>query len=417
MSFTPHVVNGTAALAAGVERVGLGYKLTADTVSLAVDRLRVRSGETIGELTVREGERHLSRASFNLSSLTARTATAKALGAKESTTAWADLLERLCLGVLDAERRGPGVEMIGGRRRVAEPPHLIDPILPECQSAVLFAPGVSGKSTIATALAVSAAAGAEVVPGWRPAYSCTPLILDYETTAEEWSNRMAAIAEGAGLEIPEIPYLRCERPLPDLIDRIAAVVSDRCVGLVVVDSVTLAMGAGREGSGAEDGIVRLHAALRELAVTALLVDHVNAEQLQSATNGATRPYGSVFKLNLARSVWELRREQEPSDGVTELLLRCVKRNAGRLADDLQLRMIHRNGAIRFESGEVTAPDLEGRLSTRDRMRRLLAAGGLTTKDLSQRLELPESSIRTAITRHPQTFIRLDNGRVALRAHP
>jgi hypothetical protein len=247
-----------------------------------------------------------------------------------------------------------------------------------------------------------------------PSYACTPLILDYETTAEEWSNRLAAIAEGAGLKPIAVPYLRCDRPVVDLLERIARQVSDQAIGLVIVDSVVLATGTAREGSGAEEGTVRLHAALRELGTTALLVDHVAAADLQPG--GTSKPYGSIFKLNLARSAWELRREQEPIGGVAELLLVNVKANYSAKAEPIQLRIVHDRDVIRFERGAVTAPELEGRLPTHERMRRALVPGALTAKELATRLSISENSVRVALTpdRNHGLFVRLSDGRVGLQ---
>ena len=400
----------------GLEAYGLGYRFTRGDALLAVDRLRVRGGETLGELTVRVGGVHVSRATFNLSSLSARSATAKLLETRVQRQEWPELLEQLCLSVLDTERRGCGVELVGTRRPAGERRYLLDPLLPESQPAVLFAPGGAGKSTLAGAVAVSVATGSQVIPGWVPAYPCTPLILDYETTAEEWSKRLAAIAEGAGLKPVAVPYLRCDRPVVDLLERIARQVSDQAIGLVIVDSVVLATGTAREGSGAEEGTVRLHAALRELGTTALLVDHVAATELQPGSTGISKPYGSIFKLNLARSAWELRREHEPIGGVAQLLLVNVKANYAAKAEPIQLRIVHDRDVIRFERGAVTAPELEGRLPTHERMRRALVDGALTAKELATRLSISESSVRVALTpdRNHDLFVKLPDGRIGLQ---
>jgi hypothetical protein len=162
--------------------------------------------------------------------------------------------------------------------------------------------------------------------------------------------------------------------------------------------------------------VRLHAALRELGTTALLVDHVAATELQPGSTGISKPYGSIFKLNLARSAWELRREHEPIGGVAQLLLVNVKANYAAKAEPIQLRIVHDRDVIRFERGAVTAPELEGRLPTHERMRRALVDGALTAKELATRLSISESSVRVALTpdRNHDLFVKLPDGRIGLQ---
>ena len=66
---------------------------------------------------------------------------------------------------------------------------------------------------------------------------------------------------------------------------------------------------------------------------------------------------------------------------------------------------------------MTAPELEGRLSTHSRMHRALAGGAMTVKALAVQLDVPESSIRVALTRDAKSgrpqFVRLGDGRIGI----
>jgi hypothetical protein len=404
----------------GIERRGLGYALAESDggtpFEVTVSRLHSSGGELRGELRVAVDGRHLSAGSFNLSSLAARATTAKLLATRAPSLPWGDILERLCVCVIARERAGVPVAVVGGRPiQSAGPARDLDPWLPHGHPSVLFAPGGSGKSTVAAAAAVSLEAGVEVIPGFRPPRRQRVLILDWESCADDWSTLLAGVSEGAGLEAPRIAYLAMTRPLADDVERVAEVVSERSIGVIVVDSVGLALGMGRDVGDPADAVLRLHQAIRHLRVTSLLLDHVSGADIATGTNAASRPYGSVYKLNAARDVWELRREHEPRDGVAQVLLIHAKANLSGLHAPIGLRIIHAGGVVRFERGEVTAPELEGRLSTRQRMHRALAVGALTTRVLADQLGIPEASVRSSLLRHGDVFQRLSDGRIGLKA--
>ena len=93
------------------------------------------------------------------------------------------------------------------------------------------------------------------------------------------------------------------RPLADDVERLAEVVAEHAIRLAIVDSVGLALGIGREAGDPADAVLRMHQALRHLGVTSVLVDHVAGADIAAGTTAASRPYGSVYKLNAARDVW------------------------------------------------------------------------------------------------------------------
>ena len=413
-------LESTADYGQGLQRRGLGYLLASDPGEdprweVGVSHLRASGGELRGELRVLVNGRHVSAGTFNLSSLSTRATTARLLAARSPGLPWAEILERICVSVLATEGAGEPAEVIGRRREVTGEARLLPPMLPAALPSVLFAPGGAGKTTLAAAIATSVSTGSEVIPGWSPSVARPVVVLDWESTSSDWSNLLAAIAEGAKIEPPKIAYLGCSRPLADDIERVAELVTGLGAGLAIVDSVGLALGMGREVGDPADAVLRLHQALRHLRVTSLLVDHVTGADIGQGVTGASKPYGSVYKINAARDVWELRREQEPQDGVAEILLVNTKTNLAAKHSPIGLRVVYRDGAIRFETGEVTAPELEARMKTAHRMRRLLASGATTTRALSSELGVPEPSIRSALQRHPEVFTRLADGRIGLKA--
>lgn len=409
-----------------VERVGLGYRAAfALGVDLKVDRLREHGGELSGELSVRWSrpalagqDGHIYRGRFNLSSLSARSSASRFLNdrTRGAEIPWSELLERFCVGVLDVHRAGDAFQVIGQREPKTEPARLLHPILPADATTLLYAKAGTGKSTLAAAIALSVQTGYEVVPGWRP-LSAPVLVLDWEASGDEWNDRIAALAAGIDVLAPAIHYRRMEGSLFERVEELAAFVSDHTIGLVIVDSVGMASGTSRDGSDANESALRLFAALRAIGGTSLLVDHVAGAEL--GNNGATaKAYGSVYKMNLARAAYELRREGEGTQERTELVLRQAKVNDQRPLPPITLAIAYQPGRIRIETTHVTAPDLIPlATSLPERIAAFLKSGAVTAPTIAEQLGLSQETVRAVLSRHrTKRFIKLQDNTWGLAQH-
>jgi hypothetical protein len=409
-----------------IERVGLGYRASfAAGVELKVDRLRESHGELSGELLVRwqsaggpNDDGHISRARLNLVSIPARNSAAGFLEKRTrgAEIPWGEVLERFSVGVLDMHRAGDSFELVGQRLPEPEPGRILHPILPADAATLLYAKAGTGKSTLAAAIAVAIQTGREVVPGWRP-LSAPVLVLDWEASAKEWNHRVAAIAAGIDITSPAIHYRRMDGALADRVEELAAFITERSVGLLIVDSVGMAIGTSRDGADANDSALRLFAALRAIGTTSLLVDHIAGAELDKS-GAVSKAYGSVYKMNLARAAYELCRETDPSQGRAELVLRQAKVNdQGRLAP-IGLVMVYESGPrIRFEQGQVEAPELVRTLTVADQMVRLLRSGAQPVAAIAGELGKTDGYVRSVLHKDfGKRFRRLEDGRIGLASH-
>src|SRR5574340_311222 len=139
-------------------RFGLLYYDSGLHTLFEIVELRRRSGELLGEMTVRcnlEGARgqldgnRLRQGNFNFSSVTTRQTWARALSAMvpeelNRTLEWGNLLERVSQAVLDHERTGSlkgGVLTGAGQGQAGGRPWAAYPILPDHETAMLYARG------------------------------------------------------------------------------------------------------------------------------------------------------------------------------------------------------------------------------------------------------------------------------------
>lgn len=278
-------------------------------VAIRIDRARQHSdGRISAEITVTSGSEpmaqngHLHHSIMsNLLGPRIRSDVVKALKERADSIEWADYLEIVCENVIIRLRQGePVVPLIdvafqpGSRWRLA-------PILHEGLPTILFGFGGSLKSYLAHLWAVRVALGIDCAAG-------NVLVLDWESTQEEWRERQHMICVGLGVaEPPNLYYRRCASPLVSDIEEILEMVGELDINLVIIDSAAYACGDEPERAGPVTDFFR---ALRSLHCTTLIVAH------QSNDSSSRKPFGSIFWENAARSTIQVRRSEHSDSAVT-----------------------------------------------------------------------------------------------------
>lgn len=404
---------------------GLGYTLSVPdmAIEIAVDRLTRTRGELHGELSVtcglpggRSADGHLHNARFNLSGGTTRGTLAKVLAKRAGTddVDWEDLLEDFCRRVMAAEREGDPVIEVGALPVPIGESYRLAPLLPLGQTTILYGEGGTGKSTLSCLVAVAIQTGVSPLEGWIPRRAPV-LYLDWEGGRDSINRRVRSVA--TGLRIPgivTIRYLDCRRrgALYSFAEDIARMVDREGYGLVVVDSVGMASGTSSEGTDANESAIRLFQAFGYIGTTILADDHVSKAETE-ATNRPARPYGSIYKTNLARATYELRR-QKTADGSSVLLLLNTKANDADTLPPQAIKVIHNDdGTIVYEALDDLPTEVAaaagGRLTQADRLASFLAEGHLTDEQLTELTDIPEKTVRTVLARHKTRFNRLPSG--------
>lgn len=186
-------------------------------------------------------------------------------------------------------------------------PFLIEGLLALNKANVIYGPGGTGKSVLAVRIAAALSEGEDLF-GLRVRSTGRTLYLDWEDDANVMVERMERVSNGMG--VPRIPMVyKClhgkgpyERHHADVREYLKVTADIR---LVVIDSTAMALHGSTNGDTA-DGVIKLYALVSQLPVTVLLIDHVAGEDIRSPGSGAAKPYGSIFKVNSARNVWEVR---------------------------------------------------------------------------------------------------------------
>lgn len=216
---------------------------------------------------------------------------------------------------------------------------VIEDFIPRDYPSLLYGDGGQGKSYKALHMAMCVVTGTEFL-GKRVEQG-TVLYVDFELDQEEQARRAYKVARGLGLDSPPegllyFSPLTQEAKVPNvnvIIEQLAEVIREKSVTLSIIDSFGAAVAGDPES--ARD-VTDLFRQLRQLG-TALVLDHQPkgaGEKYRDKT-----AFGSVYKQNMTRNIWQLQRNPEPGDNENEVRLALYHRksNFGPLRETIHLK--------------------------------------------------------------------------------
>lgn len=328
---------------------------------------------------------HLRRGRVILTSTDNRNKMAKALAYRDSEVEWDSVMEILSEVVLEDYRAGAPVETLTGEVEIEiQKKWLIYPIIEIDSLTIIYAPGSSGKSWVAQHLAVLADAGYST-----DAYMVEPakvLYLDWETTKSELDVRVTMIRRGMGLQgRSNIKYRTMYAGIVSDLERIQEIIVEEDITFVVIDSVASACGGEAESAKV---VLDTFNSIRSLNVSTLAIDHTNKDN---------QLFGSVYKFNEARNVFELVKKQESDEQKIIIGLFHRKANNGPIIGDLGTSLTFANNQAVFTRVNIRDTSLEEHQSVRERIRNLLRSGPETPGNIATLLDKGEGNIRTVLS--------------------
>ena len=312
--------------------------------------------------------------------------------------AWADIIDDVCDAALNNQRTLLKPEIVGLKEPKRErPAYQVWPLLPSRVPTLIYGQGGIGKSWLAVYLC--ALVDGELTASGLNADAGNSLYVDWEDDQSTLDARAWAIKRGE----PEIDdtwglrYFAAQGPLVDWIDDLANHVAREEFDLVVIDSVGLALGG--DANDAET-VLAFFRALRQLDATILLIDHMTKGP-DSKDRGA---FGSVYKRNSARSLWEMRQSE---NGEMTMGLYHRKANNSRLSPPvgLSLNIIEDDDytiqAASFRRCDVAdlPDDLAGGMTMPQRITATLSRGELPVETIREALDdAPPASVDAVLSR-------------------
>ncbi len=358
---------------------------------------------------------HIHQARLNLTSTTARRTIAghleKAVAMYEGEE-WGQVIEMLCVMVLDHYRAGEPAVRLGDIQPREGLKYLVEPLLLAGQPNLFFGDGGSTKSMLAAYLGVLVQEGRDHL-GMAVEKGQT-LYLDWEDSVYEIHERVAALRQGLNLSTDQDQFLyrRCSHSLAGDLESIQRMVVDNRVTMVIVDSAAYACGG--EPKDAQPAIGFFNA-LRALNVTSLTIAHQPKDMQDNH-----RPFGSVFWQNGPRSIFQVRKTQEAGDDTAQTGLFHTKANIGKPMKPLGFELqFSSNGSNHLDSVMVRKadirqiPNLADGLPLKDQIAGMLTSGAMFSKDIAEALGAKEASVTTVLYRNKEAFQRQGDKRWGL----
>jgi hypothetical protein len=377
------------------------YRLTLVDPGIQLDLERVRlarGGDLVGELTVgvfgRLGKHDfdgpIAAAQFNLSGLRARKEFAQYLAerARSNEPRWLDLCEELCARVHEHRRRGqPLVSLADVPRPARDREFSVNGFrFPRDHQTIPFGDGGTFKSYFALDVA-----GRLTLQGERVMY------VDFEMSKDEHRLRLSALFGEESM--PRVYYDRADRPLCYDVDRLRKRIRDEKITFAIFDSIGFATDGAPETAEAALGYFR---AARQLGIGGLHIAHVTKQQ--EGMPDPSKPFGSVFYHNSARSTWLVKADE----GSTRIALYQKKTNTTKLYAPLCYDVQFTEDRVAFRRVDIeTSNTLATSVPNWQRIKALLGRGPKTIAEIASTLDIKADSAEKALKRGTATFTRID----------
>lgn len=324
----------------------------------------------------------------------------KRLGTKAPGHNWLTYLEHARTLAIQEIRQGEPIQSLDPTNTTHPAWFVCNPLLYQGHLNILYGPGGSMKSLYALYIAMCLSSG---VSGVHAAVSPEPwrvLYLDWEMSHDDMTARVAQIRRGTPSLTTAPDYRRCWRALWDELDVIKLHMAERGYDILVMDS--LAMAAGGQDLEKASAPIHFQQAVRALNCTVLCVAHTPGESAEQ--EGKSRKlYGSVFFQNLARNVWEMRREGD--EGYVGLFHK--KTNFAPHAP-LAMKVTVSEEVATFEEASLDdEPALTVVLPLHHQLEReLRRQPGQTWKELAEVLQAKPSSVKGTLYRYKKLFVSI-----------
>lgn len=368
-------------------------------IEIRLSRIGESRGETSAEIkistTLPPNQGCLEWGKVNLSAMNTRASLARSLTERLAFD-WQGALLQVAHRAVEMRRLGePSVDLTEVQQR--ETRWLLYPYVEYGGPTVLFADGGTGKSVLALMMAYSVATGKSLL-GKPQGPPQNVLYLDWETDAETHAERLQAIhdAYAFGEDCPRIRHKRMIGGLADSSSQIRAEIHGRKIGMVVIDSLSLASGGPLEESATATAFFDV---ARSLKCCILAITHIS-KGLQQSGNQRANPFGSIFWSNNARVGWFVESVREEGDDTVVLRFEHAKSNNGRYHRQHGYRLVFHNvgkpgnerlAGITIQPVNLAeVPEFAEKLSWNQRIAAVLAHGKLTTAEIAEELGIDDT---------------------------
>ncbi len=391
---------------------GYHFEWQEEKLFIDISRIKEHSDGTVkGELkittSVASFNPHLYLAQFNFVSSQSRRSLSTALLEKYPQWQWSDILEQLSAIILLKVRQGEPIEDLNPNEDIKQPEFLLNPIIVEGESNLLYGEGGSGKSLLALLFCQIIQSNwwdnpfELTIPKGKPVNA---LILDWETHSGIAKWRHKAMLKGMARPFFTLKYRRCSAPLADDLEQIQEAIDANKSGFIVIDSAGMAAGGDLNKSETATSFFK---AVRKLKVTNLIISHTSKDQITKKKT----PFGSVYFFNESRNIWEVNHVVDEKENRISVGLFHKKSNNARLSRPIGFDIAFIEDLIDIASEDVrTIAGFMKNLSLSVQIEALLKLGSLDYKAIAKELGANPDSVKVTLSgmKKRGQIVNLDN---------
>ena len=224
-------------------------------------------------------------------------------------------------------------------------------------------------------------------------------LFDWELDADAHRLRLEQLF-GAAM-MPDVRYVRCERPLIYEVDRLKRIVRDERLEFAIFDSIGYACSGPPE---AAEGAMGYFRAVRQIRIPG----SYHIAHVRQGEGNDQRPFGSTFWHNSARSTWFVKLAATSSDG-QRLTIGLFNRKANLTALHPAVGFevafhVDRTTFTRVNVADVN--ELAESLPLWQRMRSALSRGPMTLTRLAEDLGANVDTLDRTVRRKSKLFTRV-----------
>ena len=223
-----------------------------------------------------------------------------------------------------------------------------------------------------------------------------PMFCDWEMDEEDHKARAVSIF---GERVPEILYVKCNRSLPNEIDRLARLKHEHKIAFAFFDSVGFA--APGKPEDAQTALQYM------MAIRSLGIGTMHAAHCAGATESREhRPFGSVFWHNAARQTWFVKAEEAGQNSEPSRTVALINRK-------YSITAAHAARAFRFEfephqtrvvrTDPTLVESAIANIPMWQRIKGVVQSGPKTFAEIAEETGFKEGSIRKSVERSTKTF--------------
>lgn len=381
---------------------GYEYNWTDEKLIIKASRVRVHTsdGRVTGELLItgQNNKAIYPQTSFNFTSDRTRGSLIKTLTERGGQWKWDDIINQLCLSVVERARQGEPVQELWTCDEIEAPEFLLEPLIYKGLPTVIFGEKAVCKSTISL-LVYSCL----ILPwtdnplSWKaPVHPVKVLLADWEVNADVAKYNLKRIQQGMGLPHFPLIYRRCKLPLVDDIEQIKKHLDDTGAEVLIIDSLGFAAAGDLNNA---DQALRFANALRQLNCAAFIIAQTSKDRKSKGKS----VYGSTFFEYFSRNIFELRKTREDNEDSFDIAIFNTYCNLGRRAKPMgyHIQFDDIKKTVHIEQAEITAADLVERLGTWSRIYDKLKTQTWKAKELSDELGISLDLASRTLKRYQQ----------------